>query len=69
VICPLFFGQRLAELFSTPWRQNQPITLGWTRKILGRIFRYLPVRVCWDQTSQKMIAPEELRNRILEIVA
>jgi hypothetical protein len=47
----LLFGQHLAELFPIPWRQNHPMSPGWARKVLGRIFRYFPVRLCWNRTS------------------
>jgi hypothetical protein len=65
----LLFGQQLAELLPIPWRQKHPMTPGWAREVLGRIFRYFPVRLCWDRTSQKMVVPEELYNRILKKIA
>ena len=64
--CSLFFGERMAELVPIPWRKDHSMTPGWARKVLDRIFRYFPVRLCWDRTLQKMIVPEELLNRILK---
>ena len=67
--CSLFFGERLADLLPIPWRKDQPMTSGWAKKVLGRIFRYFPVRLCWDRTLQKMVVPEELLNRVLKKIA
>ena len=67
--CSLFFGQRLADIVPIPWRKGHSMTPGWARKVLDRIFRYFPVRLCWDRTLQKMIIPEELLNRILKKIA
>jgi hypothetical protein len=67
--CSLLFGEHLAELMPIPWRKGHPMTPGWARKILERIFRYFPVRLCWDRTLQKMFIPEELLNRILKKTA
>ena len=67
--CSLFFGKRLAELVPIPWRKDHSMTPGWARKVLDRIFRYFPVRRCWDRISQKMIIPDELLNRIFKKTA
>jgi hypothetical protein len=67
--CSLFFGKRLAELVPIPWRKDHSMTPGWARIVLERIFRYFPVRLCWNRTLQKMIVPEELLNRILKKTA
>jgi len=64
--CSLFFGEQLAELVPIPWRKDHPMTPGWARKVLERIFRYFPVMLCWDRTLQKMIIPEELLNRVFK---
>lgn len=65
----LFFGEQLTELLPIPWRKGRPMTAGWAKEILGRIFRYFPVRLCWDRTLQKMIVPEWLLNRNLKKTA
>jgi hypothetical protein len=65
----LRFGEHLSELLPVPWRKGLPMTAGWTKEILGRIFRYFPVRCCWDRTLQKMIVPKELFDRILKKIA
>jgi hypothetical protein len=67
--CSLFFGRNLADLVPIPWRRKGSMTSGWAKEVLGRIFRYFPTRLCWDRTLQKMIVPEELRNRVLKKVA
>jgi hypothetical protein len=67
--CSLFFGERLAELVPIPWRKGHSMTPGWARKVLERIFRYFPVRLCWNRTLQKMIIPDELLNRVLKKIA
>jgi hypothetical protein len=65
----LTFGENVAELLPSPWRKQQPMTAGWAREALGRIFRYFPVRLCWDRTLQKMVIPKELLDRILKKTA
>jgi hypothetical protein len=65
----LRFGEHLADLLPIPWRKGHPMTAGWVKEALGRIFRYFPVRRCWDLTLQKMIVPKELLNRIFKKIA
>ena len=65
----LIFGEHLAELLPIPWRKGRPMTAGWAQEVLGRIFRYFPVRLCWERTLQKMIVPKELLNRIMKKIA
>jgi hypothetical protein len=67
--CALLFGQGLADLVPIQWRRNQPMTAGWAKKVLGRIFHNFPVRLCWDRTLQKMVVPEELHKRVLRKIA
>ena len=67
--CSLFFGKRLAELVPIHWRKDHSMTPGWARKVLDRIFRYFPVRLCWNRTLQKMTVPEELLDRVFKKIA
>jgi hypothetical protein len=62
-ICALasyFWGECLEKFYPIPWRKNHPMTAPWVMKILSRIFRYFPIRSCWDRKLQKFILPEEL---------
>lgn len=59
-LCSLVFGHALSELFPIGWRRGHPMTPGWASKGLERIFRYFPVRRCWDRTLQKMVIPDSL---------
>ena len=61
-LASLLFEEHLAELLPIGWRKGHPMTAGWASKVLERIFRYFPVRLCWDRTLQKMILPEVLFN-------
>jgi hypothetical protein len=62
-LCALaaFFWDKCLEKSSPiPWRKNHPMTAPWVAKILARIFRYFPIRSCWDRKSQKFVLPESL---------
>jgi hypothetical protein len=59
-LAAFFWGELLGQLFPIPWRKNHPMTVPWVMKILARIFRYFPIRSCWDRKSQKFIPPEDL---------
>jgi hypothetical protein len=62
-LCTLatFFWDKCLEKSSPiPWRKNHPMTAPWVAKILARIFRYFPIRSCWDRKSQKFVLPRSL---------
>jgi hypothetical protein len=59
-LASFFWGQDLAKLFPIPWRKNQVATASWAMRVFDRIFRYFPIRACWDRKSQKFVLPEDL---------
>jgi hypothetical protein len=59
-IASFLWGKDLAEFFPIPWRKNQPMTASWAMRVFDRIFRYFPIRSCWDPKLQKFILPEGL---------
>jgi hypothetical protein len=68
-LCTLaaFFWDKCLEKSSPiPWRKNHPMTAPWVVKILARIFRYFPIRSCWDRKSQKFVLPESLFDPLFQ---
>jgi hypothetical protein len=59
-LASFFWGEILEKLYPIPWRKNHPMTAPWVMKIVGRIFRYFPIRSCWDRKLQKFVLPESL---------
>jgi hypothetical protein len=59
-IASFLWNQDLVELFPIQWRKNQPMTASWAMRAFDRIFRYFPIRSCWDRKSQKFTLPEDL---------
>ena len=59
-LASFLWGQDLAEFFPIPWRKNQPMTASWAKRVFDRIFRYFPIRSCWDRKLQKFVLPKSL---------
>ena len=57
-LASFFWGDHLEKSSPIPWRKNHPMTAPWVARILARIFRYFPIRTCWDRKSQKFILPK-----------
>jgi hypothetical protein len=65
-LASFFWGECLKKFSPIPWRKNHPMTASWVVKILARIFRYFPIRSCWDRKSQKFVLPESFFEPFLQ---
>ena len=59
-LASFLWGDGLKSSSPIPWRKNHPMTAPWVVKIIARIFRYFPIRSCWDRKSQKFVLPKSL---------
>jgi hypothetical protein len=59
-LASFFWGECLEKFSPIPWRKNRPMTAPWVMKILARIFRYFPIRTCWNPKLQKFVLPGNL---------
>jgi len=52
------FGQQMSDVLNlTPWRVNQPITVGRIRLALQQVFRQVSIRDWWNAKSRKFKPP------------
>ncbi len=50
----------------SPWRRNNSITAGPTRKGLVRILRHVDVRSCWNKACKKFEPPDDQKDKYFE---
>lgn len=48
-----------AELFTIPWRVNQPVTAGWMADAITHYFYGFPIRTLWDRKLRKLLLPKK----------